>query len=600
MRHSRLFQALLWLSLALSAVLLGLALFSSNAQLSGLTSSQPLHFAGEYSLNGSAERFPYTKQTDFPVAQVRSVTLFGHFTQAVLPNTQVVMHISNLQVRLSVNGATVFTFGDLHPAMVRSAGNVWTAFTTDGILPTDTVQIQLTRVYPNETLSSYHDFLEHLSSGSEYHVYCDALSGNLPDRVLSLLVLLVGLAMLCVSGYTKALKLPHASDTVYLSAFVLASGLWMCIDYSVISLILPYPAFNQTLEMLCMALMPVFIMRYMTSLVRKAYQRLCLWVTYGMLAVAIVGCVLQLFGVTDLASLTGVLSVFDLAGISVFTVCLARSLPAEECVGNRSAIWPLFFLFIGAALNMANYFFAWRTNGLFFTVFFLLFAFMEMSRLVQTLRDGVRRNNEYAKLENELIQSRIAVMLSQIKPHFLFNALNSISALCLTDPLMADQAITSLSNYLRGNIRSLEQNAPVPFEQELDHIKYYVRLEQLRYGEKLRVVYAIHTTDFQVPTLSLQTLVENAIRHGVSPKPEGGLVVVQTERGDGCTLVRIIDNGVGFDPDMRSKNADSIGLANAKKRMEVMMNAQFEVQSIPGKGTTITIRIPDGRGEDQP
>ncbi|NCB31896.1 MAG: hypothetical protein EOM66_10880 [Clostridia bacterium] len=160
---------------------------------------------------------------------------------------------------------------------------------------------------------------------------------------------------------------------------------------------------------------------------------------------------------------------------------------------------------------------------------------------------------------------------------------------------MADQAITSLSNYLRGNIRSLEQSTPVPFEQELNHIKYYVRLEQLRYGDKLRVVYAIDHTDFEVPTLSLQTLVENAIRHGVSPKPEGGLVVVQTEKGEHCSIVRIIDNGVGFDPDMQSHNADSIGLANARKRMEAMMNAHFDVQSIPGQGTTITITIPDSK-----
>ena len=115
----------------------------------------------------------------------------------------------------------------------------------------------------------------------------------------------------------------------------------------------------------------------------------------------------------------------------------------------------------------------------------------------------------------------------------------------------------------------------------------------MRYGDKLRVVDAIDTLDFQVPTLSLQTLVENAIRHGVSPRPEGGLVVVHTERGDGFTLIRIMDNGVGFDPDLHSHNADSIGLANAKQRMEVMMGAQFDIQSIPGKGTTISIRIPN-------
>jgi len=599
MQHNRVFQPLIWLTLALSAIVLCFALFSPHAKLTGLTASKPLRFVGEYSLDQSSQRFPLTDQTVFPTGQVHRVTLYGHFDQAILPNTQVIMHISNLQVQMKVNGHTVFTFGDSHPAMVRSAGNVWTAFTSNGVQPADNVEIGLVSVYPNEALSSFDDFLSHLYTGSEYTVYQDVITGNALDMVMRLLVLLVGLAMLCVSCYAKVIKLPRASDSLYLSSFVIASGIWMSINYRVISLIIPYPTFNQILEMLCMALMPVFIMRYMVSLVAQSKRGICLLVTYAMLAVAIVGIVLQITDVMDLASLTGVFALFDIAGIAVFTVCLAVSLRCPEGMENRSAIWPLFILFVGALLNIANYFFSWQTNDLFYTVFFLLFALMEIARLMKTLRDNVRRNSEYAKLENELIQSRIAVMLSQIKPHFLFNALNSISALCLTDPLMADQAITSLSNYLRGNIRSLEQNEPVPFEQELDHIKYYVRLEQLRYGDKLRVVYAIDTTDFQVPTLSLQTLVENAIRHGVSPKPEGGLVVVQTERGEGYTQVRIIDNGVGFDPDMRSKNADSIGLANAKKRMEVMMNAQFDIQSLPGKGTTITISIPDDAGKEK-
>ena len=343
--------------------------------------------------------------------------------------------------------------------------------------------------------------------------------------------------------------------------------------------------------------MPVFLMAYMLPLTGITHRKLCTAVILCELAAAVIGILLQLFRVTDMPSLTGYFAAVDVLGIGIFALCLAKTLRKNPGRETRSAILPLFVLFTGALLNLANFFFGWRTNGLFYATAFLGFSLWEMVRLIHTLREYVRRSREYVQLENELTQSRIAVMLSQIKPHFLFNALNSISALCLTDPLMADQAITSLSNYLRGNIRSLEQNTPIPFEQELDHIKYYVRLEQLRYGDKLRVVYAINTSDFQVPTLSLQTLVENAIRHGVSPKPEGGLVVVQTERGDHCTFVRIIDNGVGFDPDMRSRNADSIGLANAKKRMEVMMNAEFDIRSTPGKGTNVTIRIPDAPGK---
>lgn len=595
MQYKRVFQPLVWLSLALSVLLLGLTLFSPGAKLVENTSGEPLRFIGEYTLGSSPQRLPFQSSTKFPADSLTSVTLYGHFDRAVKPNSQIVMRICNLRAQMLVNGETVFTFGDVHPSFVHSGGNVWTSFTSAGVLLTDTVELRLSNFYANEVLSSFDDFFTNLSTGSEYPVYRNALFGQGSHLLTGLIVFLLGLAMLCVSFYAQVLKLSRARDYVYLSAFVIASGMWMCINYRYISLIIPYPAFYQMLEMLCMALMPVFLMRYLITLVARRQRVLCSIVIYIVLLVAVVTIVLQLLGVVDLAALTGLFSIVDMVGIAFFTVCLILSFHRPGDSETRTAILPVFILFIGAVLNIANYFLTWRTDGLFYSMAFLLFAILEMFRLVRALRDGVRRNSEYARLENELIQSRIAVMLSQIKPHFLYNALNSISALCLTDPLMADQAITSLSNYLRGNIRSLEQSAPVPFEQELDHIKYYVRLEQLRYGDKLRVVYSINNIDFQVPTLSLQTLVENAIRHGVSPKPEGGLVVVQTERGNGCSVVRIIDNGVGFDPDMHSQNADSIGLANSKKRMEVMMNAVFDIQSIPGKGTTISIHIPDAQ-----
>jgi len=589
----RMFQPLVWLSLVLSALLLGLTLLSSGARLMENTTSDPLHFIGDYKQANSTQLLPFQNGTELSADTLTSFTLYGHFDREVKPNTQITMRINNLQVQILVNGESVFTFGDVHPSFVHSGGNVWTSFSSAGILPTDIVEIHLSNFYANEVLSSFDDFFANLNTGSEYPVYRNALFGKGSHLLIGVLVFLLGLAMLCVSFYAQVLKLSRAHDYVYLSAFVIASGIWMCINYRFISLIIPYPAFYQSLEMLCMALMPIFLMRYLITLVTESQRKLCSIVIYMILLVAVVSIVLQLLGIVDLATLTGLFSIIDMVGIVIFTVCLIRSFRIPSDKETRTAILPVFILFIGALLNISNYFFTWRTSGMFYSLAFLLFAFLEMFRLVRALRDGVRRNSEYALLENELIQSRIAVMLSQIKPHFLYNALNSISALCLTDPLMADQAITSLSNYLRGNIRSLEQNVPVPFEQELDHIKYYVRLEQLRYGEKLRVVYAINIVDFEVPTLSLQTLVENAIRHGVSPKPEGGLVVVQTERDGDFSVVRIIDNGVGFDPDMHSQNPDSIGLANAKKRMEVMMNAVFDIQSIPGKGTTISIRIPD-------
>ncbi len=301
--------------------------------------------------------------------------------------------------------------------------------------------------------------------------------------------------------------------------------------------------------------------------------------------------VLQIAGAIRLSAQTPYILLAIFLSTGFFAACLLR-----ECAlapEKRRVCVPFFILFIGFTLDAACYLLRWTTLGDVFAAGFVAYATLQIAGLMRSLRESVLRTRNYAKLEGELAQSRISVMLSQIKPHFLFNTLNTISALCLTDPLLADQAITSLSNYLRGNIRSLEQSAPVPFLTELDQIKYYARLEQMRFGEKLRVVYSIGFSDFLVPTLSLQTLVENAIRHGLGPKKEGGTVLLITERVGDEAVVRIIDDGVGFGSGDRSgETHTSIGLRSAEERLQYMVGGTLSVESDPGKGSTLTIRIP--------
>ncbi|MEA4928771.1 MAG: histidine kinase [Candidatus Limiplasma sp.] len=593
MRDKRIFKPLIWLTLALAGALLLCSVLAPGARMPNSTTGERLGLTGEYWTDGAAQSAPLSHSLDWDAIPGRELVVQGHFDRDILPNTQLVFRLTNLQLELKVNGLPVFSYGDTKPAFMHSAGNVWTAFTSEGIRMTDTVELRLTRAFGSESLSSYRDFFKNLYAGSEFPVYREALHTAGWQLAIGILILAAGVTMLGLSQYARALGLARGDDAVNLSAFVIGCGLWTIVDYRYISLLIPYPAFNQTLEMACMLLMPVFLLRYLLSWLTDACRRLGMLLLYLNLAAALTGLVLQGVGVVDLTAMTPWYALADIGMALLLTPCLIRSLRGEQARAMRASLPALLVLFVGVLLNVLNFFLEWRTGGLFFSLAFLLFAVLELLRLIRGLAESVRRNHAYARMENELTQSRIAVMLSQIKPHFLYNALNAISALCLTDPVMADQAITSLSNYLRGNIRSLEQNTPVPFAQELEHIQYYVRLEQLRYGDKLRVVYAIGTTDFQVPTLSLQTLVENAIRHGVSPKPEGGLVVIQTEKGEGRTVVRIIDNGVGFNPDMHSANADSIGLANAKKRMEAMMGAELRVESKVGTGTTITILIPD-------
>lgn len=197
-------------------------------------------------------------------------------------------------------------------------------------------------------------------------------------------------------------------------------------------------------------------------------------------------------------------------------------------------------------------------------------------------------------LERELEKANMAVMISQIQPHFLYNALNTIKSLIRRDPKTAEEAIIDFSYYLRGNMDSLTHTGPIPFRTELQHIRYYCDIELLRFADKLRIEYDILDDDFTVPTLSVQPIVENAIKHGVTKRPEGGVVRISAYEEKNGFVVSVEDNGVGFDPSQLEEEdgRTHVGLPNIRYRFETMMHAKVDIQSEKGVGTTITIHIP--------
>ena len=189
---------------------------------------------------------------------------------------------------------------------------------------------------------------------------------------------------------------------------------------------------------------------------------------------------------------------------------------------------------------------------------------------------------------------RTQLMLSQIKPHFLHNALTVIVGLCDIDPQRAKQATLKFARYLRGNMDTLEETGLIPFEKEIAHTKLYLEIEQLRFGDALQVCYDITCTDFRLPALTLEPLVENAVRHGVRENPEGkGSVSIATlEMPDHYEII-VVDDGPGFDPSIVPADGKKhIGIANVRERLMQVSSGSVEFDSAPGKGTTARIMIP--------
>ena len=194
---------------------------------------------------------------------------------------------------------------------------------------------------------------------------------------------------------------------------------------------------------------------------------------------------------------------------------------------------------------------------------------------------------------------RVQLMLSQIKPHFLHNALAVIAELCDSDPETAKAATIMFSKYLRGNMSSIDEAQAIPFERELGHTRIYLEIEKLRFEDALRVRYDIRCTGFTIPALTLQPLVENAVRHGVRENPGGrGTVTISARETPDSFEVCVTEDGPGFDPSQPTDDGQPhVGLENVRVRLGQVCGGVLTIQSAPGEGTTATITLPKDRQE---
>ena len=204
------------------------------------------------------------------------------------------------------------------------------------------------------------------------------------------------------------------------------------------------------------------------------------------------------------------------------------------------------------------------------------------------------QNIRYYEQVQEGEKLKVSLMLSQIQPHFLYNSLGTIQALCRSQPEKAEQAVGEFAQFLRHNIRSIETDRPILFHQELVHSQNYLALQKLRFGEDLNIVYDLGCEAFSLPTLTLQPLVENAVTHGIRQTESGrGTVTIRTREMEDHYEVSVSDDGVGFDPAAPNYGIGShIALKNIRTRLARVSGGSLRIISAPGMGTTAVILIP--------
>ena len=262
-------------------------------------------------------------------------------------------------------------------------------------------------------------------------------------------------------------------------------------------------------------------------------------------------------------------------------LCMGALLPliafAVDVVGTKLAVWKggvisqyVFVMVVAVAAIMVLKFIPANINAVAKT------KALEMEKIV---------------LGAELAESRISTMMSQIRPHFIYNTLGSIEQLCKLDPPKASDLVHNFAKYLRGNFGELDNPKPILMSQEMEHVHHYISIENVRFPD-MTFTFEMNSEDFHIPALTVQPIVENAIKHGLMKLPRGGTIRVVSYETDTDYCISVVDDGVGFDTNVLIDERKHLGLRNIRERLKVMVNGKLEIESTVGVGTKVLVTIP--------
>ncbi len=245
-------------------------------------------------------------------------------------------------------------------------------------------------------------------------------------------------------------------------------------------------------------------------------------------------------------------------------------------------------------------FYGMALRSQFHTYLFVYWAMLGVQRALAYRRRCRERELQAARLQALLTQAQLQMLRMQLNPHFLFNTLNTISALVQRDANTAERMIARLGDLLRLSLENAGRHEAA-LKEEVEFLQAYLEIEQARYGDRLRVAFDVDpdALDVPVPYLVLQPLVENAVKHGIAPRRRGGRLEVRARLEGGSLCLEVIDDGPGMPEGRPANGRQGIGLANTRARLEHLFGGahSFELRAPEGGGLCVAIRVPARRAE---
>lgn len=526
------------------------------------------------------------------------VTLRGHFKQKIEEDTMLYFRIYHISVKMFQNGTEIYSYGDKneHPAVYHSLGDLWDGLKLhQSISPEDTIEFKLTSpvgLQGYRIANNYNYFFDNIYAGNPGQMIRAVIIDNWPHLLLSLFLITNGIALWFGAMILKYAKI-NINQIVFNGAYLfVVMGLWMLVGGQYLSVLTSYNGVIMSMDYMLLFLMSALIFRYMSMMIESRLKLIIHSLECTSLLLLLLYMLLQTAGIMDgyALQMTGVFILFTLDIVMI--ICLFIEYVRYKKTTLKYILSSIIFFIVFVLIGLSEFLLKGQQNDVWYDFGIFVFVLMQLVFIVNYIRQKFEEAEKAEAMRLELAEMKIQMMTSQIRPHFVFNTLNAISALCLEDPIKADEAIVKFSKYLRANIAVLEGAKLIRFEKEVEFIENYVSIEQMRFPERIAVKFDIKFKNFWVSMLSIQPIVENAIKHGIAKKKEGGTVVVKSIREENNAVVTIIDDGVGFDINKISVGQESVGMRNIRERLQISSKARVKVESTPGKGTCVTIYIP--------
>ena len=557
-------------------------------------------FTGEYSYDGE-NWYPYSEDSDISALE-GDLVVKGHWDSDIPEGGILNFYCNHIGVSIYVNGELLYLDVPSEiknhgmDLMASMCGKHWEQLLCPEITAEDEIEIR---------------FINYHKHGNK-NAYKEALSSFLmtpPDNTILEIYLKPYIEPFEMTGYAlfiAAMMLLGASFSAFVSKsgmsnllFKMGIATLFTAGYIVFDVMMLYFADELLVvrtygRQLCLMLAVYFIGLMICDSLKEKYKKIAEILMYGSGIINLIIIVLAAMGKALLYDMMFFWEVTQyMISIGLIVLCVLE-LKREQ--GFRKELILYVGINIAVLIDMTGVLYSTYYSGICFKVaYVVMLLFFLFNGVKQVLLDH-QASLKNKKLKEELEQSRISVMLSQIQPHFLYNSLTSVMDLCDSNPKQAKAAIADFADYLRGNLSALKTENLISFRTELEHIQKYLRLEKLRFQDDLEILYDIHVQDFMLPALSVQPLIENAVKHGVGQKVGGGIVSIHTYETDEHYVIRIEDDGVGFvEGEYAEEGGTHVGIENTKKRLDMMMNAQLEIESKKGEGTKATILIPKRR-----